>query len=159
MIAPNPHPSHPLRGVASIVVVACLIAGISAFEDEAHMPRAAIITPSRSSSSTFKPTSVTSTFSPTPTCSTISCTTCPAGYAMSMTTGAGGCPTTLSCYLTSSIRTTQTSSSLPPAPTWGQCGGIGWTGSILCGPNLKCVRISDFYSEYSLDGLSHGTGL
>ncbi|KAJ8483232.1 hypothetical protein ONZ45_g7877 [Pleurotus djamor] len=30
---------------------------------------------------------------------------------------------------------------------WGQCGGIGWTGSTTCNAGLDCVHINDYYFQ------------
>lgn len=30
---------------------------------------------------------------------------------------------------------------------WGQCGGIGWTGSYTCQAPYKCTYQNDYYSQ------------
>ncbi|KAK7032147.1 hypothetical protein VNI00_013321 [Paramarasmius palmivorus] len=33
------------------------------------------------------------------------------------------------------------------APTWGQCGGIGWSGPTTCVSGSACVKQNDYYSQ------------
>ncbi|KAI0329405.1 hypothetical protein GY45DRAFT_1324998 [Cubamyces sp. BRFM 1775] len=33
------------------------------------------------------------------------------------------------------------------APIWGQCGGIGWTGSTTCAAGSVCTVQNDYYSQ------------
>ncbi|KAK7032146.1 hypothetical protein VNI00_013320 [Paramarasmius palmivorus] len=33
------------------------------------------------------------------------------------------------------------------SPAWGQCGGIGWTGSTTCVSGSTCVKQNDYYSQ------------
>lgn len=35
----------------------------------------------------------------------------------------------------------------PVAVLWGQCGGYGWTGPIMCVAGSLCVYVNDFYSQ------------
>lgn len=34
-----------------------------------------------------------------------------------------------------------------PAPAWGQCGGIGWTGATTCAAGSACVESNSYYSQ------------
>ncbi|KAI0780028.1 hypothetical protein C8Q74DRAFT_734696 [Fomes fomentarius] len=33
------------------------------------------------------------------------------------------------------------------APAWGQCGGVGWSGSTACVSGSVCNKINDYYSQ------------
>ncbi|KAI8992991.1 hypothetical protein BD414DRAFT_292422 [Trametes punicea] len=33
------------------------------------------------------------------------------------------------------------------SPVWGQCGGIGWTGSTTCAAGSVCTVLNDYYSQ------------
>uniref|UniRef100_A0A0W0FPX2 Glucanase n=1 Tax=Moniliophthora roreri TaxID=221103 RepID=A0A0W0FPX2_MONRR len=33
------------------------------------------------------------------------------------------------------------------SPVWGQCGGIGWSGSTTCASGSSCVKQNDYYSQ------------
>ena len=35
----------------------------------------------------------------------------------------------------------------PCAELWGQCGGIGWSGSNCCQGNSKCIKKSTSYYQ------------
>lgn len=39
-------------------------------------------------------------------------------------------------------------------PLYGQCGGIGWTGSTVCASGLSCQYINPYYSQ-CLPGLKN----
>ncbi|KAF9461890.1 hypothetical protein BDZ94DRAFT_1166924 [Collybia nuda] len=32
-----------------------------------------------------------------------------------------------------------------PAPNWGQCGGIGWTGPTVCSPGWHCTIYNSYH--------------
>ncbi|KAI0795876.1 acetyl xylan esterase [Abortiporus biennis] len=34
-----------------------------------------------------------------------------------------------------------------PVAHWGQCGGIGWTGSTVCASGFTCTKLNDYYSQ------------
>lgn len=36
---------------------------------------------------------------------------------------------------------------LSQSATWGQCGGIGWTGPTTCVAGTQCVVLNDYYSQ------------
>jgi hypothetical protein len=35
----------------------------------------------------------------------------------------------------------------PAVPKYGQCGGIGWTGSTVCVAGATCQKLNDWYSQ------------
>ncbi|KAJ1309959.1 hypothetical protein OPQ81_006718 [Rhizoctonia solani] len=37
--------------------------------------------------------------------------------------------------------------SVSAVPVWGQCGGIGWSGSTVCDSGTTCVKLNDYYSQ------------
>jgi len=38
-------------------------------------------------------------------------------------------------------------SAVAQSPVWGQCGGIGWTGSTTCQSGACCTVLNDWYSQ------------
>ncbi|KAG5730705.1 putative endo-beta-1,4-glucanase D [Termitomyces sp. T112] len=61
-----------------------------------------------------------------------------------------------STSITTSVKTTTTSATTASSPTststgtvaqYGQCGGIGWTGSTACAAPSTCTVINDYYSQ------------
>ncbi|RFU23882.1 hypothetical protein B7463_g12456, partial [Scytalidium lignicola] len=67
-----------------------------------------------------------------------STTTTTAGTTLSTTVR----PTTTTSAATT---TTSTPSGSGNIPSWGQCGGMGWTGSGTCTAGNTCVHYSDWY--------------
>lgn len=77
--------------------------------------------------------------------------------------GSGGTPSTTTTTATTLTRTTTTKPSSTvtatttttasatgtgtPVPEWGQCGGIGYTGSTQCASPNVCVRLSEWWSQ------------
>lgn len=68
----------------------------------------------------------------------------------------GGAVTTTTAKTTSTTTvgttlTTKTTTSTAPAgtlvPQWGQCGGIGYTGSTTCQPPYTCVATSEWWAQ------------
>ncbi|KAJ3506380.1 hypothetical protein NLJ89_g6902 [Agrocybe chaxingu] len=37
--------------------------------------------------------------------------------------------------------------SVGAVPIWGQCGGIGYSGSTQCDSGLSCIKLNDWYSQ------------
>ncbi|KAF5367509.1 hypothetical protein D9758_003765 [Tetrapyrgos nigripes] len=46
---------------------------------------------------------------------------------------------------------------LSQSPAWGQCGGIGWTGSTTCAAGSGCTVVNPYYSQ-CIPGASGGGG-
>ncbi|KAH8201801.1 hypothetical protein TruAng_004065 [Truncatella angustata] len=44
--------------------------------------------------------------------------------------------------------------SLAQQSAWGQCGGIGWTGSTTCVAGYICSKVNDYYSQCVTGGAS-----
>ncbi|KAI5857367.1 glycoside hydrolase family 18 protein [Durotheca rogersii] len=59
--------------------------------------------------------------------------------------------TTTITTITTTTTTTTTTTAIPPGttsvPQWGQCGGIGYTGSTECEPPYTCVKQGDWWSS------------
>ncbi|KAI1502535.1 putative class III chitinase [Biscogniauxia marginata] len=78
---------------------------------------------------------------------TTTTTTTPGTTSTSTTT-----TSTATTFTTSTTTTTtQTSTTATPGatlvPQWGQCGGIGYTGSTECQPPYTCVKSGDWWSD------------
>ncbi|RPA78187.1 hypothetical protein BJ508DRAFT_363977 [Ascobolus immersus RN42] len=54
---------------------------------------------------------------------------------------------TLSSSTTTSAVTPTPTPSLKPVPRWGQCGGVGWTGSIECEAGSYCAWYNAYESQ------------
>jgi len=59
--------------------------------------------------------------------------------------------TTVAPVVTSNTKAATTTSapaaSGTPVAKYGQCGGIGWTGSTVCVTGSTCVKANDYYSQ------------
>ncbi|KAI0905660.1 putative class III chitinase [Ustulina deusta] len=71
------------------------------------------------------------------------------GSTTTTTTKGTATPTpTSSTTLTTSTRTTSTTQpGQTGVPQWGQCGGIGYTGSTVCQSPYTCVATGDWWSQ------------
>ncbi|KAG8698808.1 hypothetical protein FRC08_005689 [Ceratobasidium sp. 394] len=75
----------------------------------------------------------------------------PPVYVPGSSTGSPGGPTTVRPTTTAKPSTTTTSSAPAgtgtPVVKYGQCGGIGWTGSTLCASGSTCTKVNDYYFQ------------
>ncbi|KAK2035559.1 PHB depolymerase family esterase [Colletotrichum zoysiae] len=73
----------------------------------------------------------------------------PVSPSSSATTSRASTTLAVSTTTTTTAGTTTTSAAVGPgtAPQWGQCGGIGWTGSTTCASPFKCNEVNDWYSQ------------
>ncbi|KAG8792981.1 hypothetical protein FRC12_004256 [Ceratobasidium sp. 428] len=76
----------------------------------------------------------------------------PPVYTAGGSTGGGGSGTTTTKPTTTTKATTTSTTTAPagtgtPVPRYGQCGGIGWTGSTLCATGSTCTKTNDYYSQ------------
>ncbi|KIK63017.1 glycoside hydrolase family 5 protein [Collybiopsis luxurians FD-317 M1] len=53
----------------------------------------------------------------------------------------------LSSFASLAVSVALSTSALAQSPIWGQCGGIGWTGSTTCASGSSCVVSNPYYSQ------------